>query len=50
MIINSMILASPSSALLRFFVYPGPKGSEEPTPRAGELYAVKINLLPLGMG
>jgi hypothetical protein len=33
-----------------FFVYPDPKGSEEPTPLAGELDAVKINLLPLGLG
>jgi hypothetical protein len=45
-------LASPSSASLRFFVYPDLKGSEEPTiPRKSgeELDEVKINLLPLGL-
>jgi hypothetical protein len=31
---------------LIFFVYPGPKGSEEPSQLAGELGAAKINLLP----
>jgi hypothetical protein len=34
---------------LIFFVYPGPKGSEEPSTKC-ELDAVKINLLPLGSG
>jgi hypothetical protein len=34
---------------LIFFVYPGPKGSEEPSTKC-ELDEVKINLLPLGMG
>ena len=29
MLMNPLILASPSSASLRFFVYPGPMGSEE---------------------
>jgi hypothetical protein len=33
--------------LRRFFVYPDPRGSEEPTPLAGELDEVTINLLPL---
>jgi hypothetical protein len=36
--------------LLIFFVYPDPKGSEEPTQRSVEFDAVKINLLPLGLG
>jgi hypothetical protein len=36
--------------LRRFFVYPDLKWSEEPTPLAGELDEVKINLLPLGLG
>jgi hypothetical protein len=36
--------------LLIFFVYPCPKGSEEPSQLAGELGAAKINLLPLGLG
>jgi hypothetical protein len=47
--IPSLILTLSSSASLRFFVYPDPKGSEEPTiPRKSgeELGAAKINLLP----
>jgi hypothetical protein len=35
---------------LIFFVYPDPRGSEEPTKRSEELEEVKINLLPLGKG
>ena len=35
---------------LIFFVYPDPKGSEEPTKRIEELGAAKINLIPLGLG
>ena len=37
------------ASLRRFFVYPVPKGSEEPSTQC-ELDAVKINLHPLGMG
>jgi hypothetical protein len=33
MLFDPLILTSSSSASLRFFVYPGPKGSEEPSPR-----------------
>jgi hypothetical protein len=35
--------------VLIFFVYPDPKGSEEPSTKC-ELDAVKNNLLPLGLG
>jgi len=35
------------ASLRRFFVYPGPKGSEEPSTLLCELGAAKINLLPL---